>query len=49
MERLRQIEEQTMKAQKGKHFCLTLDSKLFLCYQIVVFPTIIRSYLSYTE
>lgn len=38
MERLRQIEEQTMKAQKGTSFFLTLDSKLLLCCQIIVFP-----------
>jgi hypothetical protein len=30
MERLRQIEEQTMKAQKGKCFFWTINSKLLL-------------------
>ena len=37
MERLRQIEEQTMKAQKGKTFFLILDSKLLLCHQIIYY------------
>lgn len=49
MERLRQIEEQTLKAQKGKSFFLALDSKLLLCHQLIVFLTTVKSYLSYLE